>query len=131
MSDPRGVRNNNPGNIRKSGTVWMGMSATQTDPSFVQFVAPEYGIRAIAKIMKSYRALGLNTVREVIRRWAPPSENNTDAYVAAVCAECSVKPDDTIDLETIMPLLVKAIIYHENGCCPYTDQQINSGIALA
>lgn len=131
MNNPRGVRNNNPGNIRKNSTVWMGMSATQTDPSFVQFVAPEYGIRAIAKIMKSYRALGLNTIREVIRRWAPPSENNTDSYVSAVCAECSVKPDETVDLDTVMPLLVKAIIYHENGCCPYTDQQINSGIALA
>lgn len=131
MTDPRGVRNNNPGNIRKNSTVWMGMAAAQTDSSFVQFVAPEYGIRAIAKIMKSYRALGLNTIREVIRRWAPPSENNTDSYVAAVCAECSVKPDDTVDLDTIMPLLVKAIIWHENGGCPYTDQQINAGIGLA
>lgn len=131
MSDPRGVRNFNPGNIRRNSTIWMGMAATQTDPSFVQFVAPEYGIRAIAKIMKSYRALGLNTIREVIRRWAPPSENNTDSYVASVCAECSVGPDDAVDLDTVMPLLVKAIIYHENGCCPYTEEQIHSGIALA
>ncbi|MDB6107826.1 MAG: structural protein [Gammaproteobacteria bacterium] len=131
MSDSRGIRNNNPGNIRKNSTVWMGMAASQTDPSFVQFVASEYGIRAIAKIMRSYRALGLNTLREVVRRWAPPNENNTDAYVAAVCAECSVGPDDTVDLDNVMPLLVKAIIYHENGQCPYTDEQINSGIALA
>lgn len=131
MTDTRGIRNFNPGNIRRNATVWMGMAAIQNDPSFVVFVAPEYGIRAIAKIMRSYRALGLNTIREVVRRWAPPSENNTDAYVAAVCAECSVGPDDTIDLDNVMPLLVKAIIYHENGVCPYTDEQINSGIALA
>lgn len=131
MTETRGIRNNNPGNIRKNSTVWMGMAASQTDPSFVQFVAPEYGIRAIAKIMHSYRALGLNTIREVVRRWAPPSENNTDAYVSAVCAECSVGPDDTVDLESIMPLLVKAIIWHENGSCPYTQEQIHSGIALA
>lgn len=131
MTNARGIRNCNPGNIRRSSTVWMGMAAIQNDPSFVVFVAPEYGIRAIAKIMRSYRALGLNTIREVIRRWAPPSENNTDSYVSAVCAECSVGPDDNVDLDSVMPLLVKAIIYHENGSCPYTEEQINSGIALA
>lgn len=131
MSDPRGIRNFNPGNIRRNATAWQGMAPEQTDPSFVQFISAEYGIRAIAKIMRSYKALGLNTVREVIRRWAPPTENNTDAYIASVCAECSVEADDTVDLDAVMDLLIKAIIWHENGVQPYTDEQINTGIALA
>lgn len=130
MTITRGVRNNNPGNIRH-GAQWEGMATVQADLAFVTFVSPEYGIRAIAKIMHSYKALGLNTIREVVRRWAPPTENNTDAYIAAVCAECSVEPDDAISLDDVLPLLVKAIIYHENGCCPYTDAQINEGIGLA
>lgn len=107
------------------------MSKAQNDSSFVQFDSPEYGIRAIAKIMASYQRIGIDTIRQVIHRWAPPSENNTDAYISAVCAECSVGPDDTVILKTILPLLIKAIIWHENGACPYSDEQIQRGIALA
>lgn len=128
---PRGIANQNPGNIRKGAAVWKGQAAIQSDPSFVQFVSPEYGIRAIAKIMKTYKAHGIHTIEQVISRWAPASENNTPAYIAAVCAECSVHENDDVDLDEIMPLLVKAIIWHENGCCPYTDKTIIDGIDLA
>lgn len=129
-TEPRGIRNNNPGNIRL-GTHWEGMLDKQLDPSFAQFTKPEYGIRAIVKIMHSYQRLGIHTIRQVIERWAPPSENNTPAYIAAVCAECSVGPDDDVKLENIMPLLVRAICYRENGCFPYTDAQLARGIELA
>lgn len=97
----------------------------------MQFESPEFGIRAIVKIMRSYKALGLDTIKKVIGRWAPATENNTDAYISAVCAECSVGADDSIDLETVLPLLIRAIIWHENGLQPYTDDQINNGISLA
>ena len=50
----RGERNNNPGNIRH-GSKWQGLSAQQTDPSFCQFVSPEYGIRAIYKLLQTYQ----------------------------------------------------------------------------
>lgn len=129
----RGIRNFNPGNIRRVPSVkWEGESPDQsTDSAFVVFSSPEYGIRAIARILRSYAKRGLNTIDEVINRWAPPTENNAEAYVAAVCNECGVGPDDVISLEAMMPAVIKAIIRHENGGVPYTPQQIYAGISLA
>jgi hypothetical protein len=129
---PRGIRNNNPGNIRHSiGTVWRGQEATQTDSDFVQFVTPEYGLRAIARIITSYKRDGINTIQDAIKRWAPAVENNTIAYINNVCQQCNVKPADVVDLEAIMPTLIKAIVFHENGMQPYSEQQIQTGISLA
>lgn len=128
----RGIRNNNPGNIRLRGGVnWEGQSAEQTDLSFVQFTTPEYGIRAMAKIFSHYEIVGINTIQSCINRWAPPSENNTDAYVTAVAAACHVAPTDTVSLKSILPELIPAVIFHENGENPYTPAQIAAGIALA
>ena len=72
-------------------------------------------------------------IRGLINRWAPPGENNTEAYVAAVASAAGVGPDDEIDVDTaaVMTALVKGIIMHENGEQPYTDAQINEGIRLA
>lgn len=129
---PRGILNNNPGNIRRvETTAWKGQEQTQTDPSFVQFVTAEYGIRAIVRIMESYKRDGLHTIQQAISRWAPPNENNTPAYVMGVCSDCGVKPNDVVDYNAIMPMLVKAIISHENGEMPYSDDQIAKGISLA
>jgi len=129
---PRGIANFNPGNIRRVETVvWKGQEQTQTDASFVQFVTPEYGIRAICRILTSYKRDGLNTIREAINRWAPPVENNTTAYIDSVCHSCNLGPDDVVDFTTVMPILIRAIIFHENGQDPYTDDQIRKGISLA
>jgi len=131
-SGDRGIRNNNPGNIRHvSGVTWQGEAETQTDPAFVQFVDPVYGIRAIVRIMHSYQREGLKTVMEIINRWAPPNENNSTAYVAAVASSIGCRPTDPLNFDTVMPLLVEAIILHENGSQPYTEDQISRGIALA
>lgn len=129
---PRGIINNNPGNVRRTETTsWKGQEATQTDPAFVQFVTAEYGIRAIVRIMTSYKREGLNTIQQAINRWAPPVENNTVAYVNAVCSGCNKTPGEVVDFSAIMPALVKAIILHENGEMPYSDDQIEKGISLA
>jgi hypothetical protein len=128
---PRGVRLNNPGNIRRDGTLWLGFADDQSDAEFVTFTAPAYGIRAIARIMKSYQRKGVTTLEEAINRWAPPVENNTSAYVSAVCKDCNIAPDKVVDFNAIMPTLVKAIIRHENGEQPYSDDLINYGISLA
>jgi hypothetical protein len=128
----RGERNNNPGNVRHvAGVTWQGQAPEQTDSAFVQFSDPVYGIRAIVRIMRSYERQGINTVGEAIDRWAPPNENNSAAYVAAVCKDCNVGPDEPVSLETIMPKLVRAIIQHENGEDIYSDEQLSQGIALA
>lgn len=128
----RGESNANPGNIRQvRGVTWVGQSVVQSDDAFVQFQSPLYGIRAIARILRSYERRGINTLGEAIDRWAPPNENNSQAYVSDVCQRCHVPADTLVNFEIVMPLVVKAIIFHENGQCIYTDDQIVKGIALA
>lgn len=128
----RGIRNNNPGNIRHGGSQWQGMSLQQTDAEYVQFDDPVYGIRAMAKLLTNYQKnYGLDTIREIISRWAPPNENITESYVANVSRIVGASPDQTIDVAGALPKLVPAIIQHENGQQPYSDAQINRGIALA
>jgi hypothetical protein len=133
----RGERNNNPGNIREGfndKTAWLGERATNDDPDFEEFTTPEYGIRALAKLLLGYqRRHGLKTVREILTRWAPASENNTEAYIDAVCREINVSPDIEILLEspTMLQLLVRAIIHHENGRVVYAREQIERGVSLA
>lgn len=132
MSQIRGIRNNNPGNIRRTSDQWIGMSADQSsDPVFVVFDTPQYGIRALARVLRSYYDQGLTTVRAMITRWAPPSENDTDAYVAAVANYSGLSADVPIDsIDLALPLLVPAIIMHENGTQPYTADLIAQGITL-
>lgn len=126
----RGLRNNNPGNIRH-GAQWQGMSPTQTDESFVQFVSPEYGIRALARVLETYAGRGLNTVASIINTYAPPTENDTGAYVNAVAVALSVDPNAPLDVAYELPELIAAIIEHENGMQPYGLDTIDRGIALA
>ena len=129
-SGDRGFLNNNPGNVRL-GLPWQGMTPTQTDPSFVQFVAPQWGIRAIAKILTHYQTEGFNTVRLIINHWAPPNENDTDSYIRDVSALCEVTPDSPLDVKPVLPKLIAAIITHENGSQPYSSDVIALGISLA
>lgn len=117
-STVRGMRNNNPGNIRKSGDAWKGLRPAQTDSAFFQFDTMHYGLRALAIIVKNYtRKYGLNTVRGIISRWAPSNENDTWSYVKAVSAFVGVGPDDYVDTYNAETLakIVRAIIRHENG----------------
>lgn len=129
----RGERNNNPGNIRLSGTQWQGQ-VQGADPAFATFATPEAGIRALAKLLKNYAArYGLRTVRKIITRWAPPTENDTAAYVASVAAALGVGPDQQIDVtnpETLQRLTA-AIIRHENGRVVYAQSTINEGVMQA
>lgn len=129
----RGERNNNPGNIRISSAPWTG-KVLGTDSEFEFFDTPEYGIRALAKIILNYGSkYELKTVRRIINRWAPPSENNTDAYVEVVCGAMRCDEADMLNLkdDLVLGRLVKAIIRHENGRCIYTDAQIKVGIDMA
>lgn len=78
----RGILNNNPGNIRRSATKWHGLKKVQFDKVFCQFETMAYGIRAFFVLMKTYRyKYGLKTPREIIKRYAPASENNVPAYL--------------------------------------------------
>lgn len=130
----RGERNNNPGNIDRNETIWLGMSDIQPDSRFITFNDPKWGIRALAKVLLSYyHAHGLNTVSGIINRWAPDVENATDAYVNHVAELLNVAPDQAINLENanILESLVRAIIAHENGRVAYSDEVIQTGVDLA
>lgn len=130
----RGIRNNNPGNIRW-GDKWKGLDecGREKDKSFCVFTEPEYGIRALAKILRNYRDLHkITTVAGIIHRFAPPIENNTVAYINHVSKELGVDADETIDVsnKNVMLKLIKAIIKHENGVNPYSEETIMKGINL-
>ena len=92
---PRGIRNNNPLNIRRSSTHWQGARKEQTDKSFVQFETMAYGYRAAWKILQTYYERfcmqgKAYTVRNIISRWAPPEENDTEAYIKNVLNMASI-----------------------------------------
>lgn len=131
-SRPRGIRNNNPGNIRQGSTRWDGESEVDLDPEFEEFETPEMGIRAMARILTNYQTRhGLSTLRQIIERWAPPAENNTGAYVGAVARDTGIDPDAPINVVLELPALIPAIIRHENGEQPYSQAQIAEGINRA
>ena len=96
---PRGIRNNNPLNIR-IGNTWLGEVPNPTDSDFEQFVSPVYGLRAAFCILRRYiRRYGRDTVRKIVHSWAPSSENNCDAYVKIVCQQSKLEPDETLKYE--------------------------------
>jgi hypothetical protein len=141
---PRGIRNNNPGNIRWSNDQWKGLIPKDqaSDKSFCVFRSPEYGIRAMARILRKYTTYkgmpgvgkpNIDTVREIINRWAPAIENDTEAYIQSVAKNLGTTANAPIDVfdNAIMLKLLKAIITHENGQQPYSDAQIINGINLA
>lgn len=95
---PRGLRNNNPGNIRRNSDVFQG-EKTSSDREFKQFKSMAYGYRAIFKILSNYgRNYHLKTIRQMIGRWAPENENDTGAYVKAVSDYAGIPADDPIDI---------------------------------
>ncbi|EHL2774317.1 structural protein [Salmonella enterica subsp. enterica serovar Hvittingfoss] len=135
MSTPRGIRNNNPGNIRW-GDDWKGLvpKSQRTDKDFCQFIKPEYGIRAMIVILRNYqRKHGLNTISGIISRWAPTNENNTQAYIDSVAKSTGVTPDQFVhtDDSRFMMKLLQAIIRHENGEQPYGFDVLVRAVELA
>lgn len=129
----RGIRNNNPGNIRSDGTVWQGLASPPSDGAYAVFIDPRYGIRALGRVLTNYiETDGVPpTVNAIIARWAPPSENDTLAYQTDVASDLNVDPDAELDFPSVKQALVTAIIRHENGLNPYSADTIAQGLALA
>lgn len=132
---PRGIRNNNPGNIAKGSSAWQD-EVQGNDPKYVSFATPEAGIRAMGKTLINYQDLhGLNTVEDIVSRWAPATENDTATYTNTVAKALGVKPNAPIDLHDAGTLtkMTRAMIQVENGPAAgrITDQQIALGIAAA
>lgn len=114
----RGIRNNNPGNIRITKDKWQGLREKQEDKSFFQFTEMKWGYRALIRTLQNYRKRhGCVTIADFIKRWAPPVENNTSGYITRVCKEMQV-PDSYIpDIEdkATMCAFASAISMVENG----------------
>lgn len=126
---PRGIRNNNPGNIVKTPQAWNG-EIQGNDNKFKTFASPQAGINAVGTLLNKYYAQGKNTIADIIRTYAPPSENNTIGYIRDVAKKLNVNPLQKLNLSDPMVkgALVKAIIEHENGHVPYSDNTILGSI---
>jgi hypothetical protein len=111
----RGIRNNNPGNIRK-GINWLGRVEPGKDASFIEFKTMPYGIRALYIDLVNKHKSGLKTVRDIIYRYAPPSENLTDAYVASVAKEIGIPANAIFEPKaSTFKKFAAAVARHENG----------------
>lgn len=131
----RGVRNNNPGNIRKSKDVWVGQ--TGNDGAFVTFATPAHGIRATGRNLLSYARQGYVTPEQIITRWAPPEDDNdTEGYIKFVSEYLNVPRDTRLDLTDLNTLtrLSMAIMIKENGQSEFdkiAGDDISNGIQAA
>ena len=113
----RGLRNNNPGNIRLSGTTYQG-EVKSTDSAFKQFKTMTYGYRAMFVLLHTYqRKYGLNTIVAMISRYAPSNENHTEAYIEAVSDWSGVPASGRITSTNgdVMIPIVAAMSRVENG----------------
>jgi hypothetical protein len=137
-SDPaaapyRGIRNNNPGNL-KTGIAWQGTAGD--DGTFIIFADTSWGIRALATDLANKMGKdGLTTIRAIVSVYAPPSENNTAAYIASVSSDTGIGPDDPLNKDqATLQSLVRAIINHEEGAGPsrqfISDDDIVNGIGM-
>jgi hypothetical protein len=128
---PRGIRNNNPGNI-EIGDEWQGK--TGEDPPFIIFQDITWGLRALATDIVNKINEGYNTITALITRYAPPSENDTQSYINQVSSTSGIGPNDVLGLDTdTISSLMRGIIIQENGAAfapLVTDQDIQTGIGM-
>ena len=144
-----GVRLNNPGNL-EWGSPWEGLvpreksryykSGTRQQQRFCEFADAASGIRAIARTLITYfdkrkarDGSAIDTVAEVVERWAPSFENNTSAYANHVASLMSVDPDQILDIKSydVMRGLVTGIIAHENAGYAYPAEVVEEGLRRA
>lgn len=135
----RGLRNNNPGNIRfNPANDWVGQVGSD-EQGYAKFDKPENGIRAMGILLGNYYTRhGLGDVRSIITRWAPPSDDNpTASYIDHVVdllnkgRTVKITQNTPIHVPSRLLDLTKAIIRHENGVNPYSDEFISDALALA
>lgn len=122
MSVPRGIRNNNPLNIRK-GNNWKGERKVQTDKAFEEFETLQFGLRAGLKLIRNQISgfngsrPKFNTIGKLIKVWAPPCENATDKYIDFVCQAVGKLPFDIIreDDQKLICEIARAMAFVECG----------------
>lgn len=118
---PRGLRNNNPLNIRRGESKWQGLRREQTDSQFCQFTSMAYGWRAAFVLLTRtyYHKYRLYTIEGIIKRWAPSVENDTKAYIDTVAGLMKYDKDMPLGIPSANPVrwmkLTVAMSVVENG----------------
>lgn len=128
----RGLKNNNPGNIRTDKCKWLGEVQPSQDREFKQFENKAWGYRAMFHLINNYsRLYGCDTIRKIITRWAPSSENNTEAYITAVCGDSRIPADMVITTtnKDVMIPIIAAMSRVENGV-PAVMPEVGTGWEL-
>ena len=118
MKMSRGLRNNNPGNIRLGNFRYKGERAKSSDSAFRQFESVEWGYRAMFVLLHTYATKrGCRTLRAMINRYAPPTENFTEGYLRCVTNTTHLSPDEPISTTdgAVMTAIVAAMSAVENG----------------
>ncbi|CAE6902310.1 hypothetical protein ACOMICROBIO_EPCKBFOG_01473 [Vibrio sp. B1FLJ16] len=132
-SSVRGIRINNPLNIRIAANAWQGKVTPSRDSAFETFRAPEWGFRAGAILLRNYQLRHeLYTLSEIIDRFAPPNENHTANYARFVAGQVGVGVDERIDLVSNKTLLVNvlhAMSIMEVGR-HYSKDKVRQGVEL-
>jgi hypothetical protein len=122
---PRGLRNNNPGNIRRADrdNPFQGEVRPSQDTSFRQFKSMAYGYRAMLKILFTYHKRGQRTITQIIKTWAPPVENNTLAYIHTVAKMSGIDQGEILDIDDMEAYckIVAAMSFVENGVAADMD----------
>lgn len=128
---PLGLRNNNPGNIRAFDT-WQGQIGT--NQGFVVFQDIPFGIRALAIVLVNKIDNGLDTIESIIYSYAPPSENNTEAYISQVVSTTGISRTAILnDDSSTIKKLMKGIIRVEVGptyAAKIDDNDYNDAFSL-
>lgn len=139
MKRPRGLAINNPLNIKWSAkNKWQGADPTKRDGALEAFVSPQMGVRAAGRVLLKYKTDGLDTVSEIITKWAPPDptgdKNPTASYIAFVAGRLGVESNQPIEIDDCATALklVKAMGRDEQGMeLPWTDGVILEGLKAA
>lgn len=137
----RAVRNNNPGNLR-IGVPWRGLMPRENmnpdqlaETEFCVFSAPVWGFRAQATDLHTkWAADGLKTIRAIVSKYAPPEENDTEAYIANVSRGMGVAADAALDLRNQQQLaaMCKAMACQEtDGSWHWFEADLTRGVILA
>ncbi len=132
-SPKRGIRNNNPLNIRNGTSNWVGLDKAKSlaEPDFCVFSDAYFGIRAAAKILKRYKdKYGADTIATIVSRWAPSNENDTQNYIAFVAKQTGIPKDQPLSYSQYRAV-IQAMIIMESGSCPYEPELIAAAVQTA
>lgn len=127
----RAERNNNPGNLEFRGQA--GAVPEDGSGRFAKFGSASEGVSALVKQLQRYGSRGIDSLDKIISKYAPPNENDTQAYIDVLSQKLGVAPGEKLDLNDPGTLsgLVKGISRHESGSDFLSNQDVLSGINMA